>query len=343
MLLALLVIPAVVALYLLIQRRRALATSFFGLGGGRKAAGQAPGFRRHLPSLFFLLSLTIVLVALARPQAQVIVPRIEGTVILVFDVSASMGATDVQPSRLKVAQAAAREFVLSQPSTVRIGVVAFSSSGFTVQLPTNDTNSLLSTINRLQPTSGTSLGQGMLTALNTIAVDAGLAKAGSTSGGTPVAPQPAGPSAPPSGSPQGNPLAQLPEGAYPPSVIVLLTDGEDNQGIDPIEVAKAAAEHAVRVDALGFGTTAGTTLEVDGFRVHTALDEAALQQITQAAGGTYYPAQGEQDPKQVYASLVPRLRVKPEVMEVTSVFAGASILTLLVGSLLSMVWFRRLL
>ena len=116
----------------------------------------------------------IILVALARPQAEVKLPRVEGTVILVFDVSASMGAKDVEPSRMEAAKVAAREFVLSQPETIKIGIVSFSGSGFTVQTPTNDPNLLLAAINRLKPTSGTSLGQGILAALHTIAVDAGL-------------------------------------------------------------------------------------------------------------------------------------------------------------------------
>jgi Ca-activated chloride channel family protein len=138
-------------------------------------------------------------------------------------------------------------------------------------------------------------------------------------------------------------LAQLPEGKYPASVIVLLTDGENNQSIQPLKAAQAAAERGVRVDALGFGTTAGTTIEIDGFSIHTALDEATLQETTEAAGGTYYPAQREQDLKQVYASLTPQLVVKPEAMEITSILAGAGIVILLVGSLFSLLWFNRLL
>jgi Ca-activated chloride channel family protein len=344
MLFTLLVIPVIVVLYLLLQRRqRALATSFYSLGGGQPAQKQTPGFRRHLPSLFFLLGLAVILVALARPQAQISLPRVEGTVLLVFDVSASMGAADAEPTRLEAAKTAAREFVLSRPATVQIGIVSFSGSGFTVQTPTNDTNILLSTIARLQPTSGTSLGQGILSALVTIAVDAGLTTGESTTVGDSTAGQPAGQDAQASGPPQEDMLIQLPEGTYPSSVIVLLSDGENNQSFDPLEAAQAAAEHGVRIDALGFGTTAGTTLEVDGFSVHTALDEGTLRQITQAAGGTYYPAQGEQDRAQVYASLTPQLVVKPEAMEITSVFAGASILILLVGSLFSMLWFSRLL
>jgi Ca-activated chloride channel family protein len=285
----------------------------------------------------------IILVALARPHAQISLPRVEGTVMLVVDVSASMGATDAEPTRLEAAKTVAREFVLSQPETVQIGIVSFSGSGFTVQAPTNDANTLLNTIERLEPTSGTSLGQGILSALHTIAVDAGLVTGESTIEGDAAATPPAGEEAQPPGSREEAALAQLPEGIYPASVIVLLSDGENNQSIEPLRVAEAAAEHGVRIDALGFGTTAGATLQLDGFSVHTALDEAALQQITQAAGGTYYPTQGEQDLEQVYASLTPQLVVKPEAMEITSVLAGASILILLVGSLFSMLWFNRLL
>jgi Ca-activated chloride channel family protein len=343
MLYALLVIPVVVVLYLRLQRRqRVLATSFYRLGGDQTTKRPGPGFRHHFSPLLSLASLAVILVALARPQAEISLPRVEGTVILVFDVSASMGATDAEPTRLEAAKTAAREFVLSQPTTVQIGIVSFSGSGFTVQTPTNDTNTLLATINRLQPTSGTSLGEGILAALNTIAVDAGLTTGESTTGKDSVAAQPDGQSEQASGPPQEETLAQLPEGTYPSSVIVLLSDGENNQSIDPLEAAQAAAEHGVRIDALGFGTTAGTTLEVDGFSVHTALDEGTLQQVTEAASGTYYAAQGEQDPKEVYAGLTPELVIKPETMEITSVFAGASILILLVGCLFSMLWFGRL-
>jgi Ca-activated chloride channel family protein len=343
MLFTLLGIPVIVAVYLLLQRRqRALAASFYSLGGGQPAGKQTPGLRRHVPPLAFLLSLAIMLVALARPQAQISLPRVEGTVMLVFDVSASMDASDAEPTRLEAAKMAAREFVLSQPTTVQIGIVSFSGSGFTVQAPTNDAAALLSTIGRLEPVGGTSLGQGILTALHAIAVDAGLTTDASTTAGDTATAQPAEQDAQPSGPPQEDVLAQLPEGAYPSSVIVLLSDGENTQPIDPLEAAQAAAEHKVRIDALGFGTTAGTTLEVDGFTVHTALDESTLQQIAQEAGGTYYPAQGEQDPSQVYASLTPELVVKPEAMEITSLFAGGSILILLLGSLFSMLWFNRL-
>jgi Ca-activated chloride channel homolog len=223
--------------------------------------------------------------------------------------------------------------VLSRPATVQIGIVSFSGSGFTVQPPTYDVDTLLGTIGRLQPTSGTSLGQGILSALNTIAVDAGLAPAATPTPST-------GQQQP--GQSDEQMLAQLPEGVYPPSVIVLLSDGENNQSIDPLKTAQAAADRGVRIDAIGFGTTAGIDLKVDGYIVHTSMDEEALTAITAASGGAYYPGEGEQDRKEVYANLTPKLVVKAETMEITALFAGASIVMLLAGSLLSMLWFNRL-
>ena len=283
----------------------------------------------------------IVLIALARPQAEVRLPRVEGTVILVMDVSASMGAKDAEPTRLEAAKTTAREFVNSQPETVKIGIVSFSGSGFAVQTPTSDKNVLVAAIDRLEPTKGTSLGQGILAALNTIAVDAGLKKADQSAAEAPAATPPAEASDE-QVPPEADLLAQLPEGKYPASVIVILSDGEDNQSIDPLEAAQAAADRSVRIDALGFGTTTGTTLELDGFIVHTAMNEAMLQQITQVGGGKYYPASGESDPKAVFANLTPQLVIKAEKMELTALLAGASILVLLVGSLFSLLWFNRL-
>lgn len=340
MLWILVTLPVVIGLYILLDRqRRAQAASFTSL---QPAMNSGPGWRSQFPPALFLLSLATILVALARPQAEIELPRVEGTVILVFDVSASMSAEDVEPTRMEAAKTVASEFILSQPETVKIGIVTFSGSGFTVQTPTNDAETLLAAINRLKPTRGTSLGQGIYTALHTIAVDAGLAKLEQISPEVASATQSPAQGAPEQGPLEDDLLSKLPEGAYPSAVIVLLTDGEHNQSIDPLEAALAAAEHDVRIDALGFGTPAGAILELDGYSVHTALDEAVLQLITQAADGTYYAAQSEQDPQAVYAKLTPELVVKAETIELTALFAGAGILFLLAGSLFSMLWFNRL-
>ena len=126
--------------------------------------------RRHIPPALFLAGLTILIVALARPQTVVSLPRVEGTVILAFDVSGSMAADDMKPTRMEAAKAAARDFVQRQPPSVQIGVVAFSDNGFSVQVPTNDQDAILAAINRLTPQRGTSLANGIRASLNAIAV-----------------------------------------------------------------------------------------------------------------------------------------------------------------------------
>ena len=342
MLFSLILVPVILLVYLRMQRRRSkLAASFSGFGSSQANTKRNPGLRRHIPPAVFLAGLVTLQVALARPQATIDLPRVEGTVILVFDVSGSMAAEDANPTRMEAAKAMAQKFVLSQPETVKIGIVSFSGSGFAVQAPTNDPDKLLTAIKRLKPQTGTSLGQGILAALHTIAVDAGLEKVDQAASGSASSSQdtPQDPQQPPS---ESNLIAQLPEGPYPASVIVLLSDGENNMSIDPLAAAQAAADHNVRINAIGFGTTAGITLKLDGFSVHTALDEATLKNITQTAGGNYYNAQEEQDPKAVFDNLVPQLVVKPEKMEITSIFAGASLLIIIMGAVFSMVWFNRL-
>ncbi|MFM8322161.1 MAG: VWA domain-containing protein, partial [Chloroflexota bacterium] len=169
MLWALLLAPALVWGYLRLANRQAQRAARL------PALRRSPDWQRRLPPVVFLLGLLVLLVGLSRPQARIQLPRVEGTLMLVVDVSASMGARDVQPSRLEAAKQAARQIVLNQPETVRVGLVAFSGSGFAVQPPTDDSQRLLAAVDRLAPTSGTSLGQGILVALHALAVDAGLA------------------------------------------------------------------------------------------------------------------------------------------------------------------------
>ncbi|HYX12407.1 MAG TPA: VWA domain-containing protein, partial [Candidatus Acidoferrum sp.] len=149
--------------------RRRQAATFGGLSVTPLSTRRRARVGRALGPALFVIGFTVLVVALARPQSVVSLPRFEGTVILTFDVSGSMAATDLQPTRLEAAKAAARAFVEAQPKTVAIGVVAFSDSGFSIQLPTTDTATVLSAVNRLAPTRGTSLGQGILTSLNAIA------------------------------------------------------------------------------------------------------------------------------------------------------------------------------
>lgn len=326
MLLCLLVIPLFVVLYLRLQRRRRDRVARYGSLGIVQAAGRPLGARRHLAPTLFLIGLTILLLALARPQAVVSLPRLEGTVILAFDVSGSMAADDLTPTRMEAAKTAALAFVERQPATVQIGVVAFSDSGFSVVPPTNDREPIFAAINRLAPERGTSLAHGIFTSLNTIFIDPEDAEQFYSN----LTPTPT-PTPPP-----------VPPGSNTSAVIVLLTDGENTAPPDPFEAAQIAADRGIRIYPIGIGSPTGVTLEVEGFTVHTRLDEATLQQIAQLTAGTYYNAANEEELQTIYETLSPELVIKAEEMEVTALFAGASILALLSGGLVSLWWFSRL-
>ncbi len=327
MLFLLLLIPLGIMLYIRMQhQRRELAARYGSLGLLKGPTGRGPGLRRHVPPALFLLLLTILIVALARPLTVVSLPRIEGTVILAFDVSGSMAADDLKPTRIEAAKAAARDFIQRQPATVQIGVIAFSDSGFAVQAPTNDQEAILASIDRLAPQRGTSVAQGIQASLNTIAAGAGQGPH-LYSNLTPV----------PSPTP-----TVVPKGTYTSAVIVLLSDGENNESPDPLTLAQTAADRGVRIYTVGIGSAAGTTLHINGFTVHTQLDEATLQQIAQLTGGVYYNAQNQQELLNIYDNLDPELVIKPEKTEVTSVLAGISILVLLIGGTVSLLWFGRL-
>src|SRR5271157_2008424 len=327
MLYSLILIPLLIALYLILQRRRKQIVLFFSKQKtAYEISKRDPGLRRHIPPILFLLSFAILGVALARPQTEVSLPHIEGTVILAFDVSGSMAADDLKPTRMEAAKAAAKSFVAHQPSTVRIGVVAFSDSGLSIQTPTDDQDAILMAINRLAPERGTSLASGILASL--AAIDAGAGQPSEIyTNLTPV----------PTLTP-----TPVPQGTYSPAVIVLLTDGENNENPDPLVAAQTAANRGVRIYTVGIGSPAGTNLHINGFTVHTQLDENLLQQISQISGGTYYNAQSTQDLIKIYNNLNPQLVVTPQVTEVTSIFAGASILLLLIGGMFSLLWFSRL-
>jgi Ca-activated chloride channel family protein len=314
-------VPVLVGVYLRLQaRRQQLAERAASLGLGPGTAGRGLRARRHLPPALFLAALTALLVALARPQAVVSLPRLEGTVILAFDVSRSMAAEDMAPSRMEASKAAAREFVQRQPPTVQMGVVAFSNGGLAAQVPTGDEAAVLAAIQRLTPQRGTSLAQGIVSALNAIAANAGATEA---RGGAPDAAE----------------TLSIPAGDS--AVIVLLSDGENTDGSDPLEAAIAAAELGVRIFTIGLGSPAGATIELDGFSVHTQPNEAVLRQIAEITGGAYFSAQDQAALSAIYDEVVTELVVRPEEMEITSLLAGAGMLLLLLGGGLSLVWFGR--
>jgi Ca-activated chloride channel family protein len=327
MLLAVALVPLGIVLYRVLEDRRHRAMASGGLGLGPGMVRRPIGVRARIPAALFVAGLIVLMVALARPQAAVDLPREEGTVILAFDVSGSMAADDLKPTRMDAAKAATQDFVERQPPGVIVGVVAFSDSGVSVQAPTNDQATVLAAIKRLTPERGTSLGQGILASLSTIAIAENGPSTNYYSNRSPA--------------PTATPVPVAP-GSHTSAVIVLITDGENTQPPDAGAAAQAAANQGVRIYTVGIGSAAGTTLDINGFKVHTQLDEATLQGISDVTGGMYYGATDEQDLHKIYDQLDTRLVVKPQMIEITSLFAGASVLLLALGGVLSLGWLGRL-
>ena len=314
--------------YLDVRRRRRLAK--YGGSGLAQTVTRRTGIRGRIPAVLLVLGLVAISLAMARPQAVVSLPRQEGTVILAFDVSASMAATDLQPTRIAAAKAAAKDFVAKQPTSIDIGVVAFSDSGIQVQQPTNDQASVISAIDRLTPERGTSVAEGILASLRVIAVaEAGPYANNYYSNASPA----------PTPTPTTTPV---PAGTHAPAAIVLLSDGENNESPDPMAAAQAAANQGVRIYTVGLGSAAGSTVTVNGFQLHTQLDEATLQQISQVTDGTYYNATDAQQLLSIYDNLDTGLVLAPQMTEITSIFAGAGLLLLIAGALTSLYWLGRL-
>jgi Ca-activated chloride channel family protein len=320
MLVLLAAVPLVVAAYLSAVRRRARrAADLAAQGFVPTASARRLRRLRHLPFAFFLGALILLLAAFARPEMSVGLPRREGTVILAFDVSNSMRAHDLKPTRMDAAKAAARAFVEKQPKTIKIGVVAFSDGGLVTQQPTTVKADVLAAINRLTPLGATSLGQGIFTSLSAIA-------------GKPIAVDP-------------NALTsddKIDIGYYGFAAVVLLSDGENTSKPDPVDVAQLATVAGVRIYPIGIGTTQGAVVDLDGFSVATTLDEAVLTKIASDTGGAYFKAADASALTKIYNNLDLRVTSEAKRTEVTSVVTGVSVLLLVVGGALSLLWFGRL-
>jgi len=322
MLVLLLGVPLVIAGYVsLVRRRASRAADLAAVGFVPNAAARRRRRARHIPAALVALALVALLVAFARPEISVGLPHREGTVILGFDVSNSMLATDLQPTRMDAAKAAAKQFVQEQPATIKIGVVAFNSGALITQQPTDVKADAEAAIDRLDPTGGTSLGQGIFASLSAIA-------------GKPI-------SVPPNATAAD--LENVDIGYYGSSAIVLLSDGENTSGPDAAAVAALASTAGVHIYSIGIGSPQGTVLQIDGFQVATALDEQALTEIASVTNGSYYSAQDTATLAQIYQDLDLRTVSEPKKTEVTALFAAISTGLLLAGGALSVVWFGRLL
>ncbi len=318
-LVSLLAIPVCVFAYVRFQQKRSRDAASLGtLGIVREGTAVHAGWRRHVPPIVFLVGVALLAIASARPEIEIPLPRLEGTVLLTFDVSASMAADDVEPTRMDVAKQVGRTLVEQRPGSAKIGVVAFGEGGLVVQPPTDDDEAVLATIDRLVPQSGTSLGRGILTALNMVYPEAYLGS-GDTA---PVA-------------------ADVPRAGLAPTVIVLLTDGENTDPPDPLEAAQMAIERGVRVHTIGLGTSEGAVVEIDGFNLFTSLNEPVLQEVALLTEGEYFRIEELDDAPRVYEEMETEFVVESREFEITSILGAISMLVLLVGGGLSLLWFGR--
>ncbi len=348
---ALLLVPAIILLYVLLLRRRKKGALSYGNLALVKAAMGRTNWRRHLPPALMLGALALLIVGMARPTAEVSLPSNRATILLAMDVSGSMRAADVKPSRIEAAQAAAREYIKGQPKDVVIGIVAFAATALLVQNPTTDRISLNSAIDRFELQRGTAVGSGILVSLATLfpqedfpissfgggggafsSGEFGNRFAGARALGDPRARK----------EPEKKHVPVEP-GSYKNAVIILLTDGATNAGYDPIEAARLAADYGVKVYTVGFGTTRGNVVGFGGFSMRAQLDDEALKKIADMTKGRYFHAASAEDLKAVYGVLSKQLVLETRQMEVTSFFALAAALLMMLAGGLSLAWFGRIL
>jgi Ca-activated chloride channel family protein len=324
-LLLLLALPFFAAAYM-----RRLAKPPLGLPGVERRAPRA--WQRHLPAALYGLAAALAVLAAARPSALITLPSQQRTIILSIDVSLSMRASDVKPTRIDAAQAAAREFVREPPADVRIGIVSFAGTAAVVQQPTRDRDDLVAAIDRLQLDRHTAIGSGIIVALAALFPDQGIDVESAGPGARPPRPN----------DPKRELLKPVPPGSNPNAAIILLTDGRRTIGPDPLQAARMAADRGVRVYTVGFGNAQGGPVAFEGYSIYMMFDEATLKSIAEITNAEYFNATSGAELKTIYDSLTSKFVLQREDTEITAVFAAAAALLLALGAGLSLAWFNRI-
>jgi Ca-activated chloride channel family protein len=316
----LLALPVIAAAYASAGRRRSERASRLATQGLVATSVTVRSKRgRHIPFVLFLTALAVLVVALARPVSTIKTPRREATVVVAVDVSNSMAATDIKPTRLAAAKAAADAFVARQSSGVKIGVVSFGNGAIVVQTPTPVHADAVKAIDRLSIGGGTSVGQGLLTSLDAIA----------------------GKQLTINEQDLANDAGKLDIGYYGSASVVLFSDGENVTGPDPVTMAQVASVAGVRVNTIGVGTPAGTVVPIDGFSIATALDQALLQKVATVTNGSYHSASAAGGLAAVTRSINLKFKIVSEHTEVTGLFAAIGMALLVVAAALSVLWAGR--
>jgi Ca-activated chloride channel family protein len=310
-LVALLVIPLVVVLYVLRERRRtAFATGFASPALLPNVIDRAPGRLRHVPLILLLLGLTAVVVGAARPHATVDVKREEATVVLAIDVSRSMKAKDVEPTRLDAARIAAKEFLRDVPEKFRVGVVSFATRAVVGVTPTADRTLVEDALDNLAPGEGTAIGDAVV-----LAAQLGRRQ-------------------------------KAEDGTAPPRSVLLISDGaRDGGALAPQIAARRAKRLGVPIYTVLLGTPNGIVEETltGGFRqqIRVPPNPDTLREIARLSGGEFFTATDAEGLDRVHENLGSRLGTRKESREVADYFAGGAAAFLLAGGALSALWFRR--
>ena len=347
LLLGLLLVPIAIGFCLWAQRRRSkYAVRFTNLDLLANIAPRRPSWRRHLPPVLYLAAIAALLIGLARPTMVMAVPREDATVILTLDVSGSMKATDVDPTRLDAARAAAQSFIDQLPAKVRVGIVAFATEPQTLVSPTVDRAQLKAALDSLRPRDGTAMGDALMQVLDIaqqIQADATAPDASAAPSASPapsVSPSPSaspGTAVGPADVPSGQPLVAA----------ILLSDGANSVGqAEPLDAARRAASMNVPIYTIALGTPDGSIQVRDNLgRLQTVPvppDTETLQEIADTTGAKAFDAPTAQDLASVYDNLQSRIGYTQETQEVTFALVGAGLLLVIVGAGLSAVWFGRL-
>lgn len=319
-LLGLLVVAAMaVGYWWLLRRRRRDVVRFTNLALLETVAPRRPGWTRHVPAVALILALAVLTVALAAPQAMAKVPRNRATVMLVIDVSLSMKAVDVAPTRLAAAQAAAKSFADQLTPGVNLGLVSFAGTAAVLVSPTTDRNAVKRAVDNLQLAESTATGEAVFTALQSIDTF--------------------------SRSLAGAPDASGP----PPARIVLLSDGTqtvpgpdgENEPRGSFTAARESANKKIPVSTISFGTDYGT-IDLDGGRTPVAVDDAAMEQIAQLSGGQFFTAASEGELKQVYEDLSEELGYEEREVDASKPWLVGGVALLVLGLAAGIVLGRRL-
>ncbi len=339
----LLAIPVLVAAYIfLLRRRKPAAVRYASVAVIKEALGATDRVRRHLPPLLFLLGVAATIVAIARPTAVITLPSEQRTIVLAIDVSLSMRANDVEPSRLVAAQEAAKTFIGAQPPDVRIGIVSFAGTALLVQAPTQNKEDLVGAIDRLELQRHTAIGSGLIMALATIFPDAGIDLESMIFGGGLRDTGRGGVPLDKAGKTEPKSFTPVPPGSYPSAAIILLSDGRRTTGPDPMEAAKLAAERGVRVFTVGLGSAQGGTAAFEGWSMYMRFDAEALKAIAEVTRGAYFAAESAAELTKVYQELNTRFMMEKKETEVGALFTALAALLVVIAAGLSLIWFNRL-